>query len=134
MTWKPDARLPVYFTSISDAPSDAAVLAEVGEEVPTGRPVERFRAVTLGHPAGCACCGPRSHAAQALSRLFVARGRGTVPFFSSVWVVAGNAGKHAVLDALARDPAVAAWFLSAGPLPTSEDGESSPETTPKAER
>lgn len=125
MTWSLDARLPVYFAGFSEAPACAAVLAEEGAEVPPGRPVERFHPIALGHPAGCACCGPRSPAAQALSRLFVGRGRGTVPFFSSVLVVAGPAGEHAVLDALTRDAAVAAWFRLAGPSPTSSDDESS---------
>ena len=125
MTWSLDARLPVYFAGFSEAPPDASVLAEEGVEVPPGRPVERFHATTFGHPAGCACCGPRSPAAQALSRLFVGRGRGSVPFFSSVLVVAGPAGERAVLDALTRDAAVAAWFRLAGPGPTYSDDESS---------
>ena len=129
MTWTLDARLPVYFNSDSGVPADAAVLAEEGIDAPPGQPLERFRATTFGHPAGCACCGPRSSAAQALSRLFVARARGTAPFFSAVLVAAGPSGERAVVDALARDPAVAAWFRPAEPPPTSSGDESSPGRT-----
>lgn len=129
MTWSLDARLPVHVTGFSEAPADAAVLAEEGMEVPPGRPVDRFRVMMLGHPPGCTCCGPRSPAAQALSRLFVGRGRGTVPFFSSVLVIAGRDGQRAVLDALTRDPAVAAWFRLASAQPTSSAEGSSPGRT-----
>ena len=131
MIWSLDARLPVYLAPLSEAPSLAAFLVEGDAAVPSGHAVERFVPRAGEHPAGCTCCGPRSPAAQALSRLFIARARGTAPHFAAVTVIAGAAGEREVQDALRQDPAVAAWFRLAGPEATSSPGQSSPGRTPE---
>ena len=63
------------------------------------------------HDAGCACCFPRSAAARALSGLFTARGRGSLPWFDRVVVAPSDTA--AVEAALAEDPLIAAWFRHA---------------------
>ena len=113
MAWSLDARLPVYFHPVSEVPS-LAFLVEGDAAVPAGGAVERFVPRAGEHPAGCACCGPRSPAAQALGRLFIARARGAVPHFAAVVVIAGPAGEAEVRNALRQDPAAAAWFRLAG--------------------
>ena len=112
MTLFLDARLPLCFGSASAGGSGTALLVEGEMPVPDGVALARFTPgpVTL-HPGGCACCAARSSAAEALSRLFLARARGDVAFFHSVIaVVSGADGRGAVLAALAADPATTARF------------------------
>jgi hypothetical protein len=59
------------------------------------------------HAAGCACCLPRGAVAMALTRLFLARVRGEVGFFTAVAALpASEAGAAAIRDALAQDPLI----------------------------
>ena len=63
------------------------------------------------HAPGCACCLPRGAAAEALTRLFLDRVRGTVPQFRAVLAaVSGAEGEAAVRDAVANDPLVSGRF------------------------
>ena len=107
MGWSVDARVPVRFGSVADAAEGDAVLIE-GDAPAPGCPVVRFG--TTDHPAGCACCVPRSGAAQALSALFLARAKGETPFFRRVLAVAGPNGEAAVRAALQADAMVAGCF------------------------
>ena len=91
-----DARVPVVFGNRCDAREDDAVLAGGLDGVP-------------GHEAGCACCGTRTPAAQALSDLFMQRARGEVAFFRRV-LVEGHTAEAAVRAALQLDPVAAARF------------------------
>jgi len=111
MAWSLDARLPVRFGSVEEASADEALLIEGNLPAPTSRAAERFTiSANTSHPAGCACCAPRSSAAQALARLFLARARGDAPFFREVLVVTGTMGEAAVRAALESDPLASAWF------------------------
>ena len=60
-----------------------------------------------GHIAGCACCLPRGAAAEALTKLFLARTTGRGAPFKRVVVTSDPAP---VLAALAADPLVSARF------------------------
>jgi hypothetical protein len=102
--------IPIAFGSANEARSDDAVLQEgrgasaAGHEWFTIEP-------GLGHPMRCACCTPRNAAGRALGRLLLARGRGTAPFFGRVVVAAKtDAGREAVLAAVADDPLASACF------------------------
>ena len=112
MSDRDDARIGVRFAAAGDAGSDEALLIE--GPGPTDRPaVARFvlpvRVAT--HPIGCACCAPRGPVATALSRLFLARARGDVPWFRSVVAVTrSEAGADAVRAALMADVVTAARF------------------------
>ncbi|MDD2876066.1 MAG: hypothetical protein PHT60_02435 [Acidiphilium sp.] len=93
-------------------PGDA-VLIGGDAPAPKAAAVERFR---LGfnplHGVGCACCAPRGPAAEALGRLFLARARGVVPWFSRVVVIADDRGVAAVRAALAGDAVTMARFAA----------------------
>jgi len=113
MSFFVDARIPVVFASLAEVAPDDAVLAEGGTDDFRRVPVTAgFGAAgTSGHPVSCACCVPRSDAAQALGRLFLARARGDVPFFRRV--VAPDislGGANAVRAALETDPLVSGRF------------------------
>src|SRR5271166_4904844 len=98
MTMFADARIPVVFGSLQDAAPEDALLIE--GDLPTGghHPVARFDLTTgAGHMAGCACCMRRGAAAAALAGIFVARARGTVPFFRRVVAVTCDVKSGAVL-------------------------------------
>jgi len=95
-----DARVAVAFGSIADANEGDAVLGN-------------GLATMTGHAAGCACCTPRTAAAETLTRLFMQRARGEVPFFRRVLVVSDAAGNEAVRAALRSDPLVSARFRAA---------------------
>ena len=84
-----DARIPVVFG------------AEAGlhDAVLTAGPAS--------HPAGCACCTPRSAHASALDRLFLQRVRGEVPWFTRVVVPADDPDLRAALQ---TDPVLSARF------------------------
>ncbi|HSU06842.1 MAG TPA: hypothetical protein VLI93_14840 [Acetobacteraceae bacterium] len=110
-----DARVPVRFGSADEAGPDSALLIENDGPLPPGRPAACFTVPRVfgprPHAAGCRCCTPRTSAAQALSRLFLARARREVAFFRDVLVViSSTAGQTSVLSALADDPLVSAWF------------------------
>lgn len=103
-----DNRIPVHF--LAPGPGEAALVE--GEAPAPDRPVARFRLAPglSGHPQGCACCVSRTPVAEALSRLFLARARGEVPWFRSVAVIATPAGEAAVRAALAEDQVSAGRF------------------------
>ena len=110
MTRFVDARIPLVFADAEAAGPGDAVLRE-GAGTPA-RGLDWFEAgPENAHPVGCACCAPRNGAGSALARLLLARGRGDGLFFSRVVVVAhSEAGRGAVLSALASDPLVSACF------------------------
>jgi hypothetical protein len=114
MNWTLDARTPVRLLGdAAEAPPGAVVLAEDGAALPAGAlRVERYATpVATAHPIGCACCQPRSPAAVALDRLFLARMRGDAPWFKEVVAVAATeAGRAAVTAALAGDSVTVARF------------------------
>ncbi len=105
-----DARVPVVFGPVTAAGPRDALLLEGGEAAPAGLPEARFALCQPGHPAGCACCAPRSAVAAALRDLFLARARGGVPWFGRVVVVASAEGEAAVRAALADDGFVAGRY------------------------
>jgi hypothetical protein len=110
-----DARIPLVFADVAAAGPGDAVLRE-GAGAPT-RGLDWFEVGPEStHPIGCACCAPRNSAGVALARLLLARGRGDGMFFSRVVVAAhSEAGRRAVLAALATDPLVSACFRSERP-------------------
>jgi hypothetical protein len=114
MNWSLDARTPVrLLESAADAPPGAVVLAEDGALLPASPArVERYATpVATAHPIGCACCQPRNPVAIALDRLFLARMRGTTPWFKEVLALAATeAGRAAVRAALAEDSVTLARF------------------------
>ncbi len=100
-----DARIPVLL-SPGDL-QDAAVLVE-GTPLLDGAAGVRFD-LACSHAPGCACCRPRGPVADALSSLFTRRARGELAFFRVVRVLElSDAGRDAVLDALANDPVASA--------------------------
>jgi len=111
MAWKLDARIPVRVLEPGTAvPQGVAVLAE--EPAPPG--AAGFALPATGHAIGCACCAPRSPAALALDALFLARVKGTVPWFDEVVALPRTAvGAAAIRAALSDDPVVTARFRAA---------------------
>ena len=110
MTRFVDARIPLVFADAKPTgPGDAVLREGVGAPAPG---LDWFEAGPESrHPVGCACCAQRSEAGMALARLLLARGRGDGLFFGRVVVVAhSEAGRQAVLSALAADPLVSACF------------------------
>jgi hypothetical protein len=114
MNQSADDRVAVHFGP--PAP-DEAVLVEGDASAARGQPIAWFRLspALAGHAPGCACCVPRHPAAQALSRLFLARARGEVAWFRSVAVLATLAGEAAVRAALADDQVSSGRFRLTGP-------------------
>ncbi|MBC9177470.1 hypothetical protein [Pseudoroseomonas ludipueritiae] len=114
MTWSLDARTPVRLLAhAAEAPPGAVVLAEDGAALPPAPArVERYATpVATAHPIGCACCQPRSPAAIALDRLFLARTRGEAPWFKEVVALTATAaGREAIMAALEQDSVVSARF------------------------
>ena len=108
-----DARLPLRFGTSADARDGDAVLLSHGEPAPSGVPAAWFEGkvdTAAGHPVGCACCTPRNAAAQALSLLFLRRGRGEVAAFRTVLAVVGATDADLVRAALQSDPLVSGRF------------------------
>lgn len=119
-----DARLPVHVPPAGAALPDAALpnsaltdalLIEAEGPDDAARPgapaVARFRPDPAAHAAGCACCAGQGPAAAALTRLFLARARGTAPLFARVRVhAATEAGRAAILNALENDAMVAGRY------------------------
>jgi hypothetical protein len=108
-----DARLPLRFGTLADARDGDAILLSHGAPAPPGLPaawLEEKVDTAAGHPAGCACCIPRNAAAQALSLLFLRRGRGEVAAFRTVLAAVGPADADLVRAALQSDPLVSGRF------------------------
>ncbi len=108
-----DARLPLRFGTLADARDGDAVLLSRGAPAPSGLPaawLEGTVDTVAAHPAGCACCTPRNAAAQALSVLFLRRGRGDVAAFRTVLAAVGAADADLVRAALQSDPLVSGRF------------------------
>jgi hypothetical protein len=78
------------------------------------------------HVIGCTCCFARTPLAQALAKLFFARARGEIPFFSRVIVPCAPTDEPALADALVADPLTAARFRYAGRLVAETGSVSSP--------
>jgi hypothetical protein len=98
---------------------DMRVPVLAGEVAPPGASdivVAASFAAPLGHAAGCACHRPRAPLANDLGRLFLARARGEVAFFSRVIVPCPPGDEAALAAALTADPVTAARFRFAGRL------------------
>jgi hypothetical protein len=108
-----DARIPVLFAPAATAGPGDALLTEA--DLPGGAmPVWAAAPRPHGVASGCVCCRPGGAPAQALRRLFLARARGEVAFFSRLVVAAGAAGEAAVRQALASDAFLAGRYRVAG--------------------
>ena len=119
-TGSSDGRIPVLLAGREAAGADDAVLLEGDGALPPGA-AARFSAASGSHAIGCACCVPRSDAARALARLFLARARGEVAFRRVVAVTASPAGRAAVTAAVTGDVLASARFALASP-PWSDRG------------
>ena len=108
----PDPRIPVRLGTLGGVALGAALLLEGDVAPPAGTPFARFEVGSaFGHAVGCACCRPRGAAAEALSRLYLARVRGVAtPFAEVLAVTTSGAGRRAVVEALAADPLTRARF------------------------
>jgi hypothetical protein len=109
MAWSVDARVPLVFGALSDLRPDDALVVEGDEPIPEGVPAVRLSLESLAaHMAGCVCCVPRSAVGQALSGMFLARGRGEVAFYRRVLVITQDAA--ALRAALEDDLLASSWF------------------------
>ena len=109
MSQPSDPRIPVQFAAIGAGAF--AVLREPGAPPPPGGAALVVEFSPLAHPLGCACCGGRPAAALAFDKLFLARVKGTCPWFERVLALpAGAAGRAALIAALDQDRATAARF------------------------
>ena len=123
MAWNLDARVPVEvvpdlqaLTTALAAGGPAALLSTgpTPSGLPAGLVARESYDPDAVHAVACTCCAGRPAAAAALDRLFLARVRGTVPWFSRVLALVGPAAGHAALDtALAGDAVTAARFRRA---------------------
>jgi hypothetical protein len=105
-----DPRIPVVIGSLTERSAGDALLIEGDGDGPPGFPVARWRTGPR-HAPGCACCVPRGPVAEALAALFLARARGTAPFFTRVLAVPRDeAGAASVRTALESDLLVRARF------------------------
>lgn len=98
-----DGRVPVWTGDAGAAGPGDVVQPWSGEGAPA-------------HAPGCICCRPRGALAAALARLFLARARGEIPFFSRVVVACTPEHDAALAAALAADPVTLARFRFAGRL------------------
>lgn len=107
-----DARIKLRISTAAEADPAAALLVEGEVSVPAGIAHARFvLPQAAGHAIGCACCLPRGPVAEALSRLFLQRVRGEIPYFAEIVAVpAGAQGVAAIRAALQNDPVVFARF------------------------
>ena len=103
-----DARLPLRFGPLQTRTTDDAVLLD--DDTAASAPLGRFTTGQGAHPPGCACCSPRSAAAQALATLFHERATSQGPAFRAVLAVVGPHGEAAIRAALAVDPLVSARY------------------------
>jgi hypothetical protein len=106
-----DARVPVF----AGDPALAGPLDWVQPALPAGATGPSTPGAT-GHAPGCTCCRPRAPLAGALARLFFARARGEIPFFTRVIVPCEPHEDAELTAALAADPVTAARFRFAGRL------------------
>lgn len=122
MAWFLDARIPVSL--LPDRATLAAALATGGPAAlvtaapPPPKPEAAVAAVSfapgsVAHRAGCACCGGRGAAAEALDRLFQARARGACAWFERVLVLDEDGAGAEVLAALREDALAAARYRAA---------------------
>ncbi|MCS6855650.1 MAG: hypothetical protein NZ523_12985 [Elioraea sp.] len=68
-------------------PPATAVIVSPDAIVPRDNPLVRRlppRGTQLGHHPACSCCRPRTALAETLHGLFVARARGSIPWFDRV--------------------------------------------------
>src|SRR5271166_3685784 len=122
MTLFLDARIPVRFGSPDEAGPDDALLTVTDGRGPgaaggQGVPTVGFCLPEAdgAHPAACLCCLPRGPVAEALGRLFLARVRGEVPFFTAVLAVPRDArGEAAIREAVRDDPLLSARYRLTG--------------------
>ncbi|GAA5265400.1 hypothetical protein ACOSOMT5_P1825 [Acidiphilium sp. MT5] len=92
--------------------ADDAVLIAGDAPAPVVAAVERFSTgPARGHKRGCYCCAPRNQAALALNRLFLARARGTVPWFKRLIFIGDEAAQAELRAALADDVLSRARFV-----------------------
>lgn len=101
MAWTLDARIPVHLIAPGDALPDGAILLAEGTD---------FAVTATGHAIGCACCLPRSPAAPAFDRLFLARVKGERSFTSIAAQATTNEGAEALRWAIDYDPVVSSRF------------------------
>jgi len=107
-----DPRIPVHLGPPPDG--RFAVLREAGAPPTPPGAVAAADFAPLAHALGCTCCGGRPAAAIAFDRLFLARVKGTVPWFDAVLALpASAAGQAAIRQALAEDRATRARFRPA---------------------
>jgi len=107
-----DDRIPVVLGDTADATQDDAVLFEAPAALWAGASASFSAQQT--HPAACTCCTARGPAGRALADLLHARARGKMPFFRRVIAVTRTeAGRAAILAALATDPIASACFRQA---------------------
>lgn len=111
MAWSLDARTPVRLNG-SPAPGGVWLLEDGAPAPADAAWIERFPTPVPGaHPIGCACCQPRSGAALALDRLFLARAKGQAPWFAEVFAAsATELGAMALRQALTEDPVARTRF------------------------
>ena len=110
-----DARIPVLIGGPDPGDSATALLVEGEPPTSPGRAVAGFVLARSPHLPGCLCCAPRTPAARALARLFLARARGDAPPFARVLALPQtDAGAAAIRDALAADVLAAARFRLEG--------------------
>lgn len=118
-----DARIPVRVLRHAPAPGEAPggagtallILGPAGGLGPdAATPMAAFTPGASRHRFGCACCGGRSAAAEALDRLFQARVRGACAWFDRVLAILPSAEARAELAAALREDRVTAARFRAG--------------------
>jgi len=122
-----DARIPVHL--VEDEPAllaaaaarpGAAILAEAPPPAlpPGATAVVSFDLDLSSHPVACACCGGRPPLAAALDRLFLARVKGSTPWFTRVLaLLPGEEARRALAAALRDDGLTAGRFRAGAPEP-----------------
>ncbi|MGI4950731.1 MAG: hypothetical protein ACRYGM_02910 [Janthinobacterium lividum] len=114
MVWL-DARLPVRFGPLDSRTPTDAVLTDRSvdgsiDDAAVAAPSARFQPAAPTHPAGCACCLPRSTAALALATLFRDRALSPATPFAAVLAVVTPQGEAAIRAALQDDPLASARY------------------------
>lgn len=105
MAWTLDARIPVHLIAPGGAPPEGAALLAEGKDF-----AATAATGATGHGIGCACCLPRSPAAPAFDRLFLARVKGERSFASVAAQAVTEEGAEALRWALDYDPVVSSRF------------------------
>lgn len=101
MAWTLDARIPVHLIAPGDSPPEGAALLAEGQD---------FAIAGTAHAIGCACCLPRSPAAPAFDRLFLARVKGERHFTAIAARAVTAEGEEALRWAIDYDPVVSSRF------------------------